>query len=345
MPGITPSGGGGAPSAGVWTQAVAPTGPTDAAAQGTSLADFLTGLDPKTGAKPAPSVQNMSDKQIAASLAAIQRSGLTGDMSIAGATPKQTNEVEAALRAGYSPEQVAKGIFPKKAAAKKETAAQKQKAATTAAERQIQEVQNNPWTRMADALAQQSTGALQTLAPAVSGATGPAAEAGAANQALASLGLSSGSSAGQWLNAQTAAAQATAAPVAQAMAAEGAQYAAEAGPITKAVMDWGQANAIQDITAPEAGWLNALASHVTSNLSYYGQVPTAALPSLSPAVAKALQVSGGYGGAAGAGTTPIQNIVAGSAGGSKAGVPGAGSITGTASTGAIPAPAPGGSAG
>ena len=223
-----------------------------------------------------------------------------------------------------------------------ESAAQKQADATKAYEQQIQQVENNPWTRMANSLANEAQSVFAQINPAASGATGVGAQAGAANQALASLGLSSGSSPGQWLSSQTQAAQATAAPVNAAMAAEGAQYAAEQGPITKAIQNWGQANAIQDITAPEASWLNALASHVTSNLSYYGQVPTAALPSLSPDVAAALQQSGGYGGAAGAGITPIQNIVPSGTGGSKSGLKApagnAGAALAGAATGAIPTP-------
>jgi hypothetical protein len=129
------------------------------------------------------------------------------------------------------------------------------------------------------------------------------------------------------------------------MAQEGAQYAAEAGPISKAVMAYGQANALSDITAPEASWLNALASHVQSNLSYYGLVPTASLGSLSPSVATALKLSGGYGGSAGAGTTPLQNVGPAAGGGTKA-VKGAGSIlAGNTVAGSIPGVSPGGSAG
>jgi len=129
--------------------------------------------------------------------------------------------------------------------------------------------------------------------------------------ALASLGLSPGSSAGQWLASQGAAANAMTAPVAQAMGAEASQYAAEAAPISKAIQAYGQANALQDITAPEASWLNALATHVTSNLSYYGEIPTADVPVLqqAPGVVSALEQAGGYAaGTTGSGLTPLNAL-------------------------------------
>lgn len=226
--------------------------------------------------------------------------------------------------------------------------ATKQRKASDAAalaqrEAEIQAVQNSPWTKLGNALTQQFQQTETPVAAAVSGSEIPGAQAGAANQALASLGLSPDSSAGQWLSSQTAASQATTAPVAQAMKQEGAQYAAEQGPISAAIAAYGQANALSDITAPEASWLNALASHVQTNLSYQGVVPTASLPSLAPSVAKALQLSGGYGGTAGAGTTPLQNVGPAVGGGSKA--VGAGNTLAGAGTlyGSVPGTSPGGS--
>jgi hypothetical protein len=228
------------------------------------------------------------------------------------------------------PKETAKEKAAAKAAAK---AAEEQKALQA----QIQAVENSPWTKLSNALTQQYAQTEVPVAAAVSGSQIPQAQESAAGTALASLGLSPGSSAGQWLQAQTGAAQAQTAPVAQAMAQEGAQYQAEAGPISQAIMAYGQANALSDITAPEASWLNALASHVQSNLSYYGLIPTASLPSLAPGVAQALKLSGGYGGAAGAGTTPLQNVVANQYGGSKPAVPGAGTLgTGTSGAGSVP---------
>jgi hypothetical protein len=223
-----------------------------------------------------------------------------------------------------------------------ETKKEKEAAATKSADQkalqaQIKAVQDSPWTQLSNALTQQYAQAEVPTAALVSGSEGNAAQAGAANQALASLGLSSGSPAGSWLEAQTAAAQATAAPVEQAMAQEGAQYAAEAKPIESALAASGQANALETETAPDASWLQALASHVQSNLSYYGLVPTASLPSLSPGVAQALELSGGYGGSAGSGTTPIQNVEPDkTTGGTKAKTTASTALTSAGSTGVIP---------
>lgn len=232
-----------------------------------------------------------------------------------------------------------------KAEAAQEVAKRKDQAQTAATakaqENEIAQVNASPWTQLGNALASQFQQAETPVAAAVGGQGIGTAQEGAAGQALSSLGLSPGSSAGAWLNSQTQAAQETAAPVSQAMAQEGAQYAAEAGPISKALQAYGQANALEVQTAPEASWLNALASHVTSNLSYEGVVPTASLPSLSPSVAKALQLSGGYIGTSGAGTTPVQNIGSNNEGGSKAiASAGSGLTAGATNTGVIPSPSP-----
>jgi hypothetical protein len=232
-------------------------------------------------------------------------------------------------------------VHPKeaKAGAAREVAARKaeaaQKAQQAAYENQIKEVANSPWTTAADALASSFQNDLAAVAPDVSGASIPGAQAGAASSALASLGLSPGSNAGQWLAAQGQAAQATAAPVTAAMNAEAATYANAGGAISQAVQQWGQDNALTDITAPEQSWLSALASHVTSNLSYYGEVPSAALPALPYSIANALQKSGGYPGTSSAGTTPLQNITAGQGGSSQA-VQNAQSLVGSGSVGTVP---------
>lgn len=178
--------------------------------------------------------------------------------------------------------------------------------ATAAYEHQIA---SGPWAQLGQALVSQYQQAETPTLNLVSGAAAPGAEAGAASSALASLGLAPNSSAGSWLSSQMKAADATAAPVDAAMRAEGAQYAAEAGPISKALADYGQANELALATAPENAWLSALASHVTSNLSYYGTIPTAAVQSLEadPAVITALQQSGGYGGST-TGLTPLSSL-------------------------------------
>lgn len=245
-----------------------------------------------------------------------------------------------------APELLARYDKDQKAARERKKAAAAEAAQTKATEAEIAAVNNSPWTKLGNALASQFQQAETPVAAAISGQGIGTAQEGAAGQALASLGLSPSSSAGQWLSSQTAAAQQTAAPVAQAMAQEGAQYRAEEGPISAALAAYGQANALEVQTAPESAWLNALASHITSNLSYQGVVPKAALSSFSPSVAEALQQSGGYIGTSGAGTVPVQDITKAPGGGSEA-LAGAGSSL-TAGAGVIPgavpstSPAPGG---
>ena len=192
------------------------------------------------------------------------------------------------------------------AKAKKQAAAGKT-AETSALEQQIQATANNPWTKLGNALTSEFQQEMTPIAPLISGQAGSQAQVGAADQALASLGLSSGSAPGQWLSSQTAAAQQTAAPVTQAMNQEAAQFNASLNPISNALANYAQSNAQLVETAPESGWLNALASHITSNLSYQGVIPTASEGSLTPSLLEALQRSGGYGGS-GAGTIPLQSL-------------------------------------
>lgn len=185
---------------------------------------------------------------------------------------------------------------------------QSQDQATTALEKQIAA---GPWSQLGQALVKQYQEEETPTAAAVSGSTGPQAEKDAASQALASLGLSPSSGAGSWLSSQMGAANANAAPVQQAMAQEGAQYAAEATPISKALAAYGQSNELALATAPENAWLSALTSHVTSNLSYYGNIPSAAVSSIPAGVIEALQQSGGYpgaGGSQGGGLTPLSSL-------------------------------------
>lgn len=192
----------------------------------------------------------------------------------------------------------------------KQAAAAKSAAEKAALKTQVQEVQQSPWTQLGDALAQQYQQAEAPAASLISGAQTVPGQNQASQTALALLGEGGGSADAATLGAWAGAANAATAPVAQAEAAEGAQYSAEAGPITKALQAYGQANAQEVETAPEATWLQALASHVTSNLSYYGSVPTADVGVLqqAPGVAQALQQAGGYGGQTGSGLTPLQDI-------------------------------------
>jgi hypothetical protein len=203
------------------------------------------------------------------------------------------------------------GKGAKKAAAKKgggQSAADAAAAQRRAYEAQLQAVMNSPWTKMSNAVAQQYQQAQTPVLQAMSGSLTAPAQGQAVNQALSALGMPTGGAFGNWLNTEMAQSRATTAPVQQAMGAEAAQYAASTNPISSALEAYGQANALAVETAPEAAWLNALATHVTSNLSYGGTVPAADIPVFesAPGLSSALQQAGGYG-ASGAG--PGQGLV------------------------------------
>lgn len=228
------------------------------------------------------------------------------------------------------------------AAAKAEVAKQKSAAANkkeqAAQEAQVKEVAASPWTQLGNSLATQYQQAEAPAASYVAGAQTVPGQNTADQTALALLGESGTSPDANTLSAWAGAANAATAPVAAAEAAQGSQYAAEAGPITKAIMAYGQANALSDETAPEASWLQALASHVTSNLSYYGEIPTADVGVLeqAPGVASALQQAGGYGGQTGSGLTPLQDVTVNN--GKVSVTKNPSSISpGTVSTGSVPA--------
>ena len=225
-----------------------------------------------------------------------------------------------------------------KAEEAKKNAAATAKKDQAAQEAQVKEVAASPWTQLGNSLAQQYQAAEAPAASYVSGAQTIPAENQAAQGALALLGESGASPDAATLGAWAGAANAATAPVASAEAAQGAQYAAEAGPITKAIQAYGQANALSDETAPEASWLQALASHVTSNLSFYGEIPTADVGVLeqAPGVATALQQAGGYGGQTGSGLTPLQDVTVNN--GKVSVTKNPSSISpGTVGTGAVPA--------
>lgn len=188
----------------------------------------------------------------------------------------------------------------KKPAAKGETEAERQAAIEQA-------ILRTPYAQASRALVEQYQEAQTVAQPLASGAaTAPATQA-AATEALALTGLSPQSSGGQWLSSALGAAQAASAPLTQAMAQYGQEYAQQALPVTQALANYGQANALEVMTAPEQAWMNALASHITSNLSYYGEIPKADVGSLQPYLVTALQKSGGYGGG-GTGLVPLSAL-------------------------------------
>ena len=112
------------------------------------------------------------------------------------------------------------------------------------------------------------------------------------------------------------------------MQAMGAQFGANQGPISNALAAYANANELMVSTAPASAWLSALQSHITSNLSYYGEVPKAAVGSIPPAVASALSQSGGYPGSASTGLVPLSGLVPGAKASTTAGVPGVTGATG-----------------
>ncbi len=196
-----------------------------------------------------------------------------------------------------------------KAAAKKPDPAE----GLTAAQIEAQ-IKADPWSQISQGLVAEMKGDIGTPAnagpveAAVSGLTGPAAINQAEQTALALTGTQPGSAGAQWLAANLQAGQEAAQPLEQAMQQYGGAYAALSEPVEAALNAYGQANAAYVATAPEQSWLQALQSHITSNLSYYGEIPTADKGALSPAVLYALQQSGGYPGSSSSGLTSLANL-------------------------------------
>jgi hypothetical protein len=305
------------------------------------LADDLAGTKKSTAKKAAPTTYQ--NNPIGAMVNTLNTPPAPNILSDAAA------EAKAKGQAAQEPSGAGQALLvhPKQeeAAAKAEETKQKNAAAakkeTAAQEAQVKEVAASPWTQLGNSLATQYQQAETPAASLISGAQTVPGQNAADQTALALLGESGSSPDASTLGAWAGAADAATAPVAAAEAAQGAQYSAEAGPITKAIMAYGQANALSDETAPEASWLQALASHVTSNLSYYGEIPTADVGVLeqAPGVATALQQAGGYGGETGSGLTPLQDVQVQngkvSVNKSAANTPG---TAGTVSTATAPAP-------
>jgi hypothetical protein len=167
----------------------------------------------------------------------------------------------------------------------------------TRAKQYEQEVESSPMNQILQAVAKQYAVAQQAAQPAASGALSAPATQGAWAEALQSLAGAPGTlgeTPSAWLGQNLATAAKTTAPLQGAMSNYGAALQAEQAPIVANLNALGQGLGAEDVTAGASAWLNALASHVTSNLSYYGQIPKAAVPSLPSSVAQALQKSGGY---------------------------------------------------
>ena len=321
------------------------------------LADDLAGAKSSKAKKPAPvTYQNNPIQAMVNTLNAPPAPNMLSDAAHDLFHPDSDNwkypnaaaEAKAKGQAAQEPSGTGQDLLvhPKQEEASAKALQAKEKAAATAKkdqaaqEAQVKEVAASPWTQLGNSLATQYQQAETPAASLISGAQTVPGQNTADQTALALLGESGTSPDAATLGAWAGAANAATAPVASAEAAQGAQYAAEAGPITKAIQAYGQANALSDETAPEASWLQALASHVTSNLSYYGEIPTADVGVLeqAPGVATALQQAGGYGGQTGSGLTPLQDVTVNNGKVSVA-KQNAGTISpGTVATGTAPAP-------
>jgi len=148
----------------------------------------------------------------------------------------------------------------------------------TPQEIQAREVANSPWTLAGNALAGSFTNAANQYSSLTSGQALPGIDQTTIANAEALAGTPSTSNAGQWLSAQSAAAQAAAAPVSAAMQQTQNAYTTGENAFSQALQQQGQANALAVETAPMAAWQQALASHITSTVGYTGQVPQSAAP-------------------------------------------------------------------
>ena len=176
---------------------------------------------------------------------------------------------------------------PKKAAAKKKAAAAPTDPSTPVA---------NPFASLAAGLTSDMQAQQAPVEQAITGAQLPGLTQSATGQALSEAGLSPGSSAAQWLDSNIAQANANDAPMQAAMNAYGAAYQTGQQGVDTALSNLSQANALGIQAAPETTWLNDLATHIQSNLAYSGEIPTADLGTLPPALQYYLQQSGGAGG-------------------------------------------------
>lgn len=181
----------------------------------------------------------------------------------------------------------------------------------TKAKQYEEEVQSSPMNQILQSVAKEYATAAAPAQAAASGSLTAPATQGAWAQALQSLAGASpvlGQTPSAWLGQNLATAAKTTAPLQAAMSAYGGAQAAAEGPILSNLTALGQGLGAEDVTAGASAWLNALASHVTSNLSYYGSLPAATVPSLPSSVLEALKASGGYPGGTSKGLVPLSDI-------------------------------------
>ena len=128
----------------------------------------------------------------------------------------------------------------------------------TALQAQQYAIANSPWTQASQALAGSLNTDLQALSGLASGTALGAVDQNTDKMAGALTGTPTTSGAGQWLAAQSAAANAATAPVAAAMQGEQNAFTTGESPFAQALLNMGNANALAVETAPQAGWYNAL---------------------------------------------------------------------------------------
>ena len=196
----------------------------------------------------------------------------------------------------------AKTKSKKKAAAKTDSAAKSD-------ENQISTA--NDFSQMLKGLMQDQSNLTTPLANLASGQQTAPGTTDAVSTALAAAGLSPNSPAAQWLNANITQAQAADAPMASAMTAYQNAYNTGQGGVNTALQNMGSAENLAAQTAPEQNWLQALATHIQSNLNYYGTIPSQFVGSgpnaLPPALQYYLQQTGTGQGAPG--TTNLSNVL------------------------------------
>lgn len=226
---------------------------------------------------------------------------------------------------------LAPGVHDPTVTAAKKKKEQKKAAAPsgpTAAQRQAYAIASSPWTQASQTLASGLNTDINALSGLASGSALGAIDQNTNAMAGALTGTPQSSGAGQWLAAQSAAANAATAPVAAAMQGQENAFTTGENPFSQALLNMGQANALAVETAPQAGWYNAVQSHILSNANYYGSVPAAAKSVFQndPALAQAMVQSGGYGaGGTGTGLIPITSLAPGG-GGSNALTSAAGTV-------------------
>lgn len=158
------------------------------------------------------------------------------------------------------------------------------------------EIASSPIARMETATAKMLTPAFNAASAYASGKETQSATQGAFTAALQSLSGASpvlGQTPAAWLSGNIKTAQTVDQPLTSAMAAYGGAEEAQLPSILAALKAYGQGNEIGIATAPENAWLNALISHVGTEISYYGTAPKAGVTGLPAAIAEALKAYGG----------------------------------------------------